>query len=82
MDFQSTRNMGKGRHHVILGKFLKNCNTCVQLMFKGIPLFGRDNELMEICKPTSVEKWLNRKAKKEEKQIAKKEKKKNLKDVQ
>ncbi|KAL5247386.1 hypothetical protein ACHWQZ_G019308 [Mnemiopsis leidyi] len=82
VDFQSTRNMGKGRHHVILGKFLKNCNTCVQLMFKDIPLFGRDNELVEICKPISVEKWLNQKAKKEEKEIAKKEKKKNLKDVQ
>ena len=74
VDFQSTREMGKGRHHVILGKFLKNCEECVQLLFKAIPLFGRDNELVEICKPTSREKWLEKRARREEKEEKKRNK--------
>ena len=85
VDFQSTREMGKGRHHVILGKFLKNCKECVQLLFKGIPLFGngRGSELVRICKPTSREKWLEQRARREEKEEKKREKYKdsNLVDV-
>ena len=65
VDFQSTREMGKGRHHVILGKFLKKCKECVQLMFKGTLMLG---EAIGICKPTSREKWLDQRDRREGKE--------------
>ena len=65
VDFQSTREMGKGRHHVILGKFLKKCKECVQLMFKGTLMFG---QAIGICKPTSREKWLDQMERRQDKE--------------
>ena len=39
VDLQTTRNMGIGRHLVILGKFLKKCDECLDLKFKDISVF-------------------------------------------
>ena len=66
LDFQSTNEMGKGRHHVILGKFLKKCEECVQIMFRDTPLFERD---VKICKPVSRDKWLQQRNREIEKEL-------------
>ena len=50
LDFQTTREMNQGRHLVILGKFLKKCDQCVQIKFKNVSLFGDDDF---ICKLTA-----------------------------
>ena len=48
LDLETTREMGKGRHLVFLGKFLKKCEECVWLKFKHIFIIVGDEPF--ICK--------------------------------
>ena len=50
LDLETTREMGKGRHLVFLGKFLKNCEHCVLMKFKEYVLMREDNIDPLICK--------------------------------
>ena len=51
IDLQTTQEMGHGRHHTIMGRFLKRCDECVQILFKNISLF-EDEKL--ICRQTKI----------------------------
>jgi hypothetical protein len=65
VDLQTTREMGKGRHHVILGKFLKRCDESVQIRFKDVPLFGNDHVIYK----HKTQKQENLKKKKEKESV-------------
>ena len=48
LDLETTREMGKGRHLVFLGKFLKKCEECVRMKFKDYVIIVEDE--LFICK--------------------------------
>ena len=48
LDLETTREMGKGRHLVFLGKFLKKCEECVRMKFKDYVIIFEDEPF--ICK--------------------------------
>ena len=48
LDLETTREMGKGRHLVFLGKFLKKCEECVRMKFKDYVIIFED--ALFICK--------------------------------
>ena len=48
LDLETTREMGKGRHLVFLGKFLKKCEECVRMKFKDYVIIVEDQ--LFICK--------------------------------
>ena len=50
LDLETTRKMGKGRHLVFLGKFLKKCEECVRVKFKDYVLIREINKDPIICK--------------------------------